>query len=75
MGRGDYILMMDRQRFSNTGLREAHLYKYHQMVLAVIRGEGALGNHMYVGGRMRWPLEPPLVRPQTLGEAEFATLK
>ena len=51
MGRGDYILRIDMESFSNAGLREACIYTDHRMVLAVLRGEGALRNCRYVGGR------------------------
>ena len=45
------------------------------MVLAVLRGGGALRNRRYVVSRMRWPLEISAVQPQTEGEADLTYLK
>ena len=46
-GRGNYILSTDRRNFTNTGMREPRHGTDHRMILAVIRGEGALRNSCY----------------------------
>ena len=74
-GRGDYILSTDRDNFFNVRVREARIYIDHRMVLAAIRGKGALQKRRYVVGRVRWPLENSTVRPHTEGRAAFAPLK
>ena len=74
-GRGDYVLSTDRQKFANTGLREAHHSTDHQMVLDMLRGEGALHNFRYRQGRTRWPLHLKSVHPQKEGGVEFTELK
>ena len=35
-GRGDYILISDRDNFVKAGVREARLHSDHRMVLAVL---------------------------------------
>ena len=74
-GRGNYILISDRDRFVKAKMREARLYTDHRMVLSVLRGEGALKNRRYVVGRMLWPLAAPTVRMQMEGETAFECLK
>ena len=66
-GRGDYIISSGVYIFSNAGGMEGCLHIYHQMVLAVLQGEGALRNHRYVGISTRWPFTPPKVRLHTEG--------
>ena len=74
-GRGNYILSSDKDSFFKAGVQEARLHIYNQMVLAVLRGEGAPKNCRYIVGRKRWPLAVPMVRPHTEGGEEFASLK
>ena len=40
----DYIIGTSRHTFFDAGVREAHMHKYHQMVLADLQGEGAHWN-------------------------------
>ena len=63
--RGNYILRSYRDIFVKAGVREARLHTDHWMVLAVLRGEGALKICRYIVGRTRWPLAAPTVQPQT----------
>ena len=44
-GRGEYILYTDRISFTNTGMQETRHGTEQSMILAVLRGEGALHNH------------------------------
>ena len=75
IGRGNYILSSDKDIFFKAGVQEARLHIDNQMVLAVLRGEGAPQNCRYIVGRKRWPLAVPMVRPNTEGGAEVASLK
>ena len=74
-GKGDYILSSDKDSFFKAGVQEARLHTDNRMVLAVLRGEGAPQNCRYIVGRKRWPLAVPMVRPNTEGGAEVASLK
>ena len=74
MGWGDYVLGTIRQIFSKAGVGEARMHTDHQMVLAVLRGEGAQRNGTYQQRRKCWPIKLRAVRPQTEEEAAFETL-
>ena len=73
--KGDYILGSDRDVFAKAGVIEARHHTDHQMVLAVLRGEEERQNLRYVGDRIKWPLEAPMVKPQKEGDAAFASRK
>ena len=75
MVRGGYILSTYRRRFTKAGLQVTRHGTDHRLILAVLRGEGALCNHRYQQGRNLWPIQTKSVRPQTKGEAAFAYLK
>ena len=74
-GRGNSILSSDRNEFTKARVREARLHTDHQMVLAVLRGEGSWQKHRYVVGMTKCLLAAPTVWPQMDGEAEFTSLK
>ena len=42
IGRGNYILSSDKDRFFKAGVQEAILHTDNRMVLAVLRGENVL---------------------------------
>ena len=63
-GREDYILSTDRNSFVNKGLWETCRGTYHRLILAVLRGEGALRNCRYRQGRTCWPIRTNAIRPQ-----------
>ena len=73
-GRGEYVLSTSRHTFFNAGVRETRMHTDHQMVLAVLRGEGAQRNGTYQQRRKCWPIKLRAVRPQTEEEAAFETL-
>ena len=60
-GRGNSILSSDRNEFTKARVREARLHTDHQMVLAVLRGEGSWQKHRYVVGMTKCPLAAPTV--------------
>ena len=45
------------------------------MILAVLRGEGALSNCRYRRGRTRWKIQPKAEQPHTKWEASFKDIK
>ena len=53
MGRVKCIIISDKHIFSNAGVREAKICKYHRKFLTVHQGEGALQNRRYVVSRTR----------------------
>ena len=75
MGRGDYILFMERSSFVNAGIWGKRHSTDYRLILAVLQGEGVLHNRRYQWGWMRWPIPPKEKRTKTEGEEAFAVLK
>ena len=73
--RGECILISDRGDFIKAEVRESRLHTDHQMFLAVLREERPQKKLRYIGGRTRWPLVAPTVRPQMEGGVTFSYLK
>ena len=74
-GRCYYILISDMNKIFKAGVWKERIFTDHRMVLVVLQREGALQDHRYIVGRIRWPLASPLVRPQIEGEEAFTSLK
>ena len=74
-GRGEYILGTNRHHFFNTGIGEAWMNTDHQMVLAVLQGEGSQRSSEYRRRKIFCPIKPQKVQLLTEGEAAFETLK
>ena len=75
MGRGYCILSTDRRNFTNAGLQESCHGTDHNIILAMLQGEGALRNCRYIRGRTCWTIQPKAARHQTKGEVDFLELK
>ena len=52
MGRGEYIIIPDRDNFVNSGVRDEIIHAEHWMILTVLQWEGALRNCRYIVSRM-----------------------
>ena len=57
--RGEYILGTDYRDFQNIFIRDLMVYKNHWMILAPLKGDRIMRNHMYCKGRPTWSIVTP----------------
>ena len=53
----------EQEKFFNARLRGKRHGIDHRLILAVLRGEGALSHRCYQRGQTRWPIPPKAVNP------------
>ena len=69
--RAECILISDMGDFTKAEVRESRLHTDHQMFLAVLREERPRKNLRYIGGRTRWLIVAPTVRPHMEGGGDI----
>ena len=75
MGRGYYIIGIDRRDCYNVGIKDPRMSKYHQRIQEELKGDGVRRNLRYCN---LWPIcliVAPKRVPRKEGETRFSNLK